>query len=315
MHGHALSTTRKLNRHWQSGNGGSIYDKENLVLFEKELDPTQEWYNTEEPYLMWNTSGVQSTHGFLSYGVYGTRDSITRTEAGFLHFNIKRPGNYRLHWDLHTRLVEQYTDAHGDLKWRILDHGIDDTFGIFGTWMYGLAQTIWAWPSKPLDKDELNGVKFYTGAPNQYIANKGGDLTTDFATSYINDDIVKYVSPFRTSTKVGLPSYYGANTFNLKDLNEQPPLIFHIGDKHPYYNYTITILNNEAYFAKSSNKYTSPPIALQFITLPRNAGIFIVYGKIWLERIGNYTQEGQRWLPRIYEVPTGITILGDGGII
>lgn len=326
MYCHALSGSRKMNRHWQSCSGSErgghgpgpnvpIEKYENLILFEKELDPhTTEWPVGEKypPYYV--TISDVEIDNYLSYDYYKGSNIMVRNTMGFQPVSIMKPGNYQLHWNLHTRKIEYFND-NGVMKWKVLSGNIDSKFGIVGALMYGLAQKIYVYTSKPQYKYETAarpaGIKYYAGEVSDYIADKG-DSVFSGVSSYINDDIVEYVNPIRTTTKTGV---FGANSLKLKSNDEVPPIIFHIGDKKPYHNYVLQVdRNNDVYFTADGN-LSSPAIRIIFVNNGATEQNGIVLGKIWLERIGDYTPTIDRWLPRVYEVPSGYNILGDGGII
>lgn len=307
MHGHALSGTRKLNRHWQSGSKKSTLE-ENLVYFERDLDVT-EWKTHDAKYWLLDSDLVEIVSD--SHESYNRRNT-ERSSMGFKNLVITEPGDYKVHWNLKTRNIERFT--RNEEEWfRIVSGNKDDRFGLFGVVMYGMGQFINIATTQPYSQRTDNGIEWYPGQAADYLAHIGGGVG-NLARSYYNSTIGVEVSPYRTSTGSWLA---GANSFNMVSGQEEPELILHIGAKAPFPQYSLSrdIANKEVWF-DLKGRYKSPFIRFLFVENISSLGIieWIVTGKIWLERIGDYTED-TGWKSRIISAPDGYTILGDGGII
>lgn len=309
MHGHSLSGSRKLNRHWQSGRKSTTLN-ENLVLLDRDIDVT-EWVASESPYWIFTSETVHSQ--LLSHQIY-TKRNKERNRQGFKELVILQPGNYKVHWNLRTRLIESFTKD--DVLWeRLTEQNADARFGMFGVIMYGLGQQLSIATQEPyyIIDNNITG-RYYCGRAEDYIAQYSGSSFSS-ATWYINDEIVQNVSPYRNSTSSWLG---GANTFNMVSGQEQPEVILHIGDKAPFPQYEITRdTENKTAFFRINKLYSSPAISFLFCENVSSLSVYswAILGKIWLERVSNYTQPDRRWLPEILTPPTGYTIIGDGGIL
>ena len=306
MHGHSLCGTRKLNRHWQSG-GSLGVPGENLVYFEKQLNTQDECPTNSDNPLYHVILDPYIINSFRSHANYNG-NLADRTLEGFRPLSIIQPGNYQLHWTLDFRKLEKFT-KNGVEHYRFIDGDINDKIGMFGAIMYGAAQPFRAQKPDYVINGSLAGSTYYVGGAGDYLADGDGLITPLYADS----NIVKYVTPSRLSTR----SFNTPSSFNIASSNEQPPIIFHIGGKAPFYDYQFTYnnTNHEVYFHEDG-RYRSPEFQFPFCynhnTVTNHAAMT---GRIWLERIGDYTQDGERFLPRILTVPNGYTIKGNGGII
>lgn len=311
MHGHALSGSRKLNRHWQSGvkiNGTGL--EENLVLFEREI-VEEKWPVGEPAY--WYYDSEQTHKEIVSHGLYSKKNPV-RTKSGFKDLVILTPGNYKVNWKLETHRIQEYSES--GKQWnRIVDGSLDNRFGIFGVNMYGMGQNLTIATTKPFDIVSISdNEKYYVGHAENYIA--GSDTSTlNDSPWYTNNSLVKRVYPARTTTRSWLG---GSSTFNLTSGQENPEIILHIGGKAPFpqYRYTVNSTRKEAWFDKYRDAF-SPAIWFLVTENETDLGVigWIITGKIWLERVGDYTPGERGWKAEILEVPAGYTILGDKGII
>ena len=179
--------------------------------------------------------------------------------------------------------------------------------------MYGLADPVTGIQAPEyIVNGSLAGTKYYVGEAGDYVPDTSGGNAQTWIPFYVNNEIVKYVKPVRTSTSGWL---FGCNTFTLSSSNEQPPLIYHIGGKAPFTHYQFLYDNDsrEVWFG-NEGYFRSPCFQFAFLNNSNSVGA-IMTGKIWLERIGDYTSGKDRFLPRITAVPSGYTIKGNGGII
>ena len=303
MHGHALSGSRKLNRHWQSGSKRGLLD-ENLVYFERSLEET-EWRQSEPPYK--TCSSEDGVITLESYAVYNNKNK-PRNVWGFKDFVIKEPGDYKVHWELYTRDIETFV-RDGETWERLGSGNRDARFGMFGVLMFGSGQTMYIYTQEPYYKVDDGDFKYYVGRAEDYIATPHGGVL-DASIFYTNNDIVEYVSPYRTSTASGWLG--GTNTFNMNSGTEQPEIILHIGGKAPFteYSYVKNVVDKTVYFIPNG-KYKSPCIRFMFYENVTTYGVisWAILGKIWLERIGDYTDNTDGWLPEILDAPSDWTII------
>lgn len=309
MRGHALGGSRKLNRHWQSGSGKTGLE-ENLVFFERELIE-REWLSNESPY--WEYTSDSTVHGISSHGLYSKKNPV-RNKRGFKDLVILQPGDYQVHWKLETHNIQSFTKNNKHYE-KIIEGNKDNRFGMFGINMYGMGQWLSLLPHEPYYLvHPTSNEEWYAGHAENYIA---GDDTSTLNDSpwYTNNDIVKRVYPARTSTRSFLG---GSSTFNMTSGQENPRVILHIGGSAPFpqYQYTMNSSSKEVWFKKYRNSFS--PAILFFFTenlSPLGVVSWAITGKIWLERIGDYTPGERGWKAEILRAPEGYTILGDKGII
>ncbi len=306
MHGHSLSTTRKLNRHWQSGSKGTGLE-ENLVFFERELNET-EWPIGQSPYWIYN--GEMVTTESRTFRTYSKRN-VPRDIYGFRDLVILQPGDYKVHWNFATHDVERVT-RDGETYERITSANHDNKWGMYGAIMYGMADP--SMSQYPVYKQVVNAdFKYYAGHAEDYLANGYTALQT--AAFYANTDIVKKVNPSRSSTASFLTC---PPSFNLVSGYEQPEVILHIGGSAPFPRYKITIdTTNKTVWFKLDEKTTSPCIAFLFVENVSSLSTpgWAITGKLWLERIGDFTPDTDGWQAAVLEAPSDYTILGNRGII
>lgn len=316
MHGHSLSGSRKLNRHWQSGRrikGTGL--EENLVLFEREI-VEEKWPVGEAAY--WYYDSEQTHKPIISHGLYSKKNPI-RSKSGFKDLVILNPGDYKVHWKLETHNIQEYSN-NGEWWNKIVEGGKDNRFGMFGVNMYGMGQSLSIVTQKPEYIVNISdNEKYYVGHGENYIA-YGPSSPLLSSSWYTNNDIVKKVRPSRSSTYssfLGVPTS-GAPTFNMTSGQENPEIILHIGSSAPFpqYRYSVNYTRKEAWFDKYRDAF-SPAIWFLFTENAVSLGVdsWIITGKIWLERIGDYTPGERGWKAEILDVPDGWTILGDKGII
>ena len=310
MHGHALSNTRKLNRHWQSAEKGTGLE-ENLVFFERELD-VDDWEYDNSPYWIYYSEG--SNNQYPSHEQYSKRNPV-RNKWGFKPLVILQSGDYQVHWNLSTHKLQNYRDENDERRTKISAGNWDDRWGMFGVNMYGMGQWLNIATQSPDYIVDTGSEKYYVGHAENYIAN-GPDTALNDSPWYVNDDIVQKVSPSRTSTRSWLG---GSSTLNMNSGQEEPELILHIGAGAPFpqYRYAQNDARQVVWFERYYQSF-SPAIWFLFTTNV-NGGFGVegwaITGKIWLERIGDYTEGRRPWKAEILEAPEGYTILGDGGII
>lgn len=300
MHGHALSGTRKLNRHWQSGGGFEL--EENLVFFEREKDIT-EWRNEpgdDEPYWIHYKTGMSLNLGKWLQLPYEKKNP-ERSLNGFKQLVITRPGDYKVHWELETHKVESF-NRDGDDWQRIVEGDYNQNFGMFGVNMMPPVDYYVLSPDAVERYLTTNGVRYYTGGCDSYIAwHPQGNW--GYERLYENTDLPSIlVSPSRSSTRTlhwWNNNYDGAYTFNLNSGNETPEIILHIGSKAPFPEYDFTPYGDEAHF-EITGYYYAPLIDFLFVdNMSGSAAQCAVTGKIWLERIGDYTDLYEGWEPKI----------------
>lgn len=310
MHGHALSGTRKLNRHWQSGSKKAGLE-ENLVFFEREID-VEEWKMGECPYILCTSEDVVTR--IDSHETYNKRNT-PRDIWGLKPLVILNSGDYKVHWNITTRRIESFTRDNESWQ-RLLETTRNDQYGMFAINMFGLGEDAGVGlPQEPeyIETKSHNislEYKYYAGHAENYVAYPRGGIF-DFSRFYMNDEISDIVTPYR-----GMSG--GTNCFNLVSGQETPEIILHIGSAAPYPQYEVSFDDYDKYaFFIVENRLKSPWISCFFYENVNALGSvsWVCVGKIWLERIGDYTPGQKRWLPEILEVPAGYTILGNRGII
>lgn len=305
MHGHALSGSRKLNRHWQSGSSFKL--EENLVFFEREIDVT-EWKDEPGdiiPYWKYFKGGTLDKGKWIHEDY--KKKNPERDIKGFKQLVFTQPGDYKVHWNIETHEVENFIRE--GKNWNKIGTGnFNQNFGMFGVNMFPRVDYIQLRPGE-VDRYRLqNGLEYYTGGCDSYIAWHPSGVWGDEL--LFESDISFLVIPSRksTTTKHGYnDNYDGAYTFNLssKTKEQVPEVILHVGDKAPFEEYTVKVQRNpetrerEIVF-EHEGFYYAPLIDFLFADNIPGPSITscIITGKIWLERIGDYTDLYEGWEPK-----------------
>lgn len=245
----------------------------------------------------------------MSHSTYNLSRPPVRNKMGFQDFIILQPGDYQLHWNLKTHRYETFTKDDESFC-RIISGDCDANYGIMAAIMYPQAQPLGvAMSSAPYYKEtDSSGCIYYAGRAADFVTPYYDRPAFQENVQFINEHIIQYVVPYRSTTlNVGWLTITGANSFFLTDGQEENTLIFHIGDKAPFPQFQFQAQNNEAWFRKTGD-YFSPAI---YIYATQNLGlndVAIVTGKIWLERIGDYTDNQDGWEKEILSVPSGWVI-------
>lgn len=317
MHGHAQSGSRKLNRHWQSGGkytggsggGGSLLE-ENLIYFDRVLDPNNMEWEDGQPNQYFIKGPSDPFFELYTHEQYSKNIKFERSLVGFKPIVITRPGDYQVKWDLK---FNKMTNRH-----KVSEVSYANKCGLVGVIMYSLGDSLSTLKTSPTSYNSafLNAndkAEYYTGTVADYIADQTGSPARN-ASFYDNNEFVQYVNPSRSVTSGW---FFGNNSFNVKSSNEVPPLILHIGGQAPFNHYEIAHdpITNDVYF-NVDYQHVCPGIKFLF-TYDSDSfdPSYAITGKIWLERVGDYTEVQEGWLPKITKVPEGYTILGNGGII
>ena len=286
MHGHALSGSRKLNRHWQSASKG-LDRFENLVIYDAPLSVT-EWPETDHPYLQF--AGGTTAMGFANYGVAGTvrrvfaRNDVARV-SGYKPLFITKPGKYQLHWNLMFPAIESFT-RDGTTYYRTTGNMINaSTLGFMHTGMYGAGQHIIAQSTACKERQFWSGVEYYTGAHYNYLPeNAAGTFTGALYSDGANDIVIT------PSHQTG-PLFDRVYLWDLDSDTLNEDIIFNIKHGAPFEQMSDT----------QSAEYTAPAICLhdyRYSLATSPAGIAV--GKVWLERVGNYEAD-MTWDPYIIQ--------------
>ena len=305
MHGHFISETRKLNKHYQSG--GIIRPaSEQLVIYQTGEVPSigQHYWDGDGNGGSYENSGIQ-----WQCGEHEIKATLLLSDLGsFPGRIINRPilkiaqsGCYQLKYDL--------TFVGLGSAGSPLEEDIVKTDGIRANENSGIISAFMEMPGNYTNRNfkpmiyPARDNQVYQGAYYNYVAgDTNATISSGMADNVLSDGNNIWVTPYRET-----PSYGTFQVFRTKHYYWRsgdivaPPIIFNI-KKGPYKH--VSVEGNSYIIETSRAKAPKIQINLHLMdfagTLLSSYNNVAVYGKIWLERIGDYVED-QVWDPYIIE--------------
>lgn len=304
MTGQQQSKVRRLNRHWQSGGG---VDKEQLVIYDSGIYTPVVGQNYSTNDIMTSGDGFYNSASISAKGF--------RYNAKYYpQVKIVKDGLYEIKYDLTFALA---SSIHLDNTFDITEiANCDSNSGIINIMLEmpqqeDEAADLYRSVKSPLTFQYAKEHGFptvYPGAHYNYVAGDGNIsgavpleyrryCITDWHTNEFIPGENKFVSPYFdfSVALTGQFKYFSHHEQNLSQrflFNiKKPPYKYLFYDVYQYGD-TLTLKNS---------KWTCPKITmwLNLNKFPISTFANIAYfGKVWLERVGDYTQD-QEWDPHL----------------